>query len=182
MLGFVVEGLARKRRVVVSRTSSCVITPLRLRSNTLHRNGNTWRRRRVHIPWGCSACSWRGRYRSCIGPGPAGAARRWYHRGKQVVYLGEEILRDLLDLLAGEHAAVLDTVRALESVVHSFKLLDRYIRGRLDRVPTNQWRFATAKDCLPGGCFGIKGFSMFLDAWLWPWSVWGGGMVLVSTR
>lgn len=40
MLGVVVcVGFARNNLVVVSRTSSCVMTPLRLLSNTLHRNG-----------------------------------------------------------------------------------------------------------------------------------------------
>lgn len=151
MLGVVVVGLARKSRVVVSRTSSCEITPLRLRSKTLHVDGNTWRRRRVHIRWGCSACSWRGRYQSCIGPGPVDATHRCCHTGTPVVYLREGVLRDLLDLLAGEHAAVLDDVGALESVVHSFKLLDRYITGRLDKALTTPWMSARATGSLLDG-------------------------------
>lgn len=153
MLGVVVEGLARKRRVVVSRTSSCVITPLRLRSKTLYHIGKTWQKRTAHIQWGYSACSWRGRYRSCIVPGLEGVIRHWFHIGIPIVYLILGVLGDLLDFLTGEHAAVLDAIGSLESVVHSFKLLNKYIIGRLGRSPTNLWRFARVRDDLLAGFY-----------------------------
>ena len=67
--------------VVVSRTSSWVITPLWVRSNTLNYERDTLRMRIVRTQWGCSVCSWRGRCQSCIWLGLVVGVLRWCRRG-----------------------------------------------------------------------------------------------------
>jgi|688.fasta_scaffold1201436_2 hypothetical protein len=140
MLGVVVcVGFARNNLVVVSLTSSCVMTPLRLLSKTLHRMVLTWQRRRVRSRWGCNACSSRGRYRSCIVPGPAAAARRCCRRERPAACVGEGVLSDLVYFFTREHTSVLHRVRTLESVIH-FELY-RHIRdqSRKDHPP-HRWQ------------------------------------------
>lgn len=74
------------------------------------------------------------------------------------------VLRDLLNLLPGEHAAVLDAVRALESVVHWFKLLVRDITDRSDKAPLPM--SATAIDYAgTGRVSSSSGSLVYLPCW-----------------
>jgi len=118
MEGFWGGVLMRKRRVAVSRMSSAVMTPLRLRSKTLRGRWGTWRRRRVRSRWECSVCSWRGTCPSCSARGPAASARPRSRRGTPSVCVYSKLRCQLLDAFPREHSSVFDTVRPLESVIH----------------------------------------------------------------
>jgi len=123
MEGFWGGVLMRKRRVAVSRMSSAVMTPLRLRSKTLRGRRGTWRRRRVRSPWECSVCSWRGKCPSCSARGPAASARPRFRRGTPFDCVYSELRCQLFDALPREHSPIFHTVRALESVIHLSKFI-----------------------------------------------------------
>lgn len=85
---------------------------------------STWQRQTTRSRWGCNACSSRGRYRSCIVPDPAAAARRCCRRGRPAACIGEGVLSDLVYLFTREHASVLHRVRTLKSVIHFLNYTD----------------------------------------------------------